>query len=129
MGLLYGKMLKKNNKVADNESRKLRNNLEWSLETPIFDKIRSIYGPVTIYLFSSQISARVGRYSYTPDLKACGQNAFYFSWQLEDFHAFRPFSCIPQVINQIELESATDILVIPLFTTQPWFILLSREFL
>ena len=53
MGLLYGKMLKKNNKVADNESRKLRNNLEWSLETPIFDKIRSIYGPVTIYLFSS----------------------------------------------------------------------------
>ena len=76
MGLLYGKMLKKNNKVADNESRKLRNNLEWSLETPIFDKIRSIYGPVTIYLFSSQISARVGRYSYTPDLKACGQNAF-----------------------------------------------------
>ena len=28
------------NVVADKESRKLRNNLEWSLQTPIFDKIR-----------------------------------------------------------------------------------------
>ena len=39
----------------------------------------------------------------------------------EHFYVFPPFSCIPQVINKMELESATGILVVPLFTTQPWF--------
>ena len=113
--------------MADEESRKLRNNLEWSLQTPIFDKIRSVYGPVTIDLFTSRINARVWRfYSYIPDPETCGHDNFLFSWQQEHFYAFSSFSCIPQVINKIELESATGILVVPLFTTQPWFTRLLR---
>ena len=117
------------NVVADKEyrSRKLRNNLEWSLQTPIFDKIRLVYGPVTIDTFASQINAKVGRfYSYTRDPEACGHDAFTFSWQQEHFYAFVLFSCIPQVINKIELESATVILVVPYFTTKPWFTRLLR---
>ena len=35
------------NVMADKESRKLRNNLEWSLQPPIFDETRLVYGPVT----------------------------------------------------------------------------------
>ena len=50
------------NVVADKESRKLRNNLEWSLQTPIFDKIRLFYDPVTIDLLASRINAKVGRF-------------------------------------------------------------------
>ena len=106
------------NTVADKESRKLRNNLEWSLQTPIFDKIRLVYGPVTINLFATRINARVRHfYSYTPDPEACGHDAISFSWQQEHFYAFLSFSCIPQVINKIELESATGILVVPLYHT------------
>ena len=113
--------------MADEESRKLRNNLEWSLQTPIFDKIRSVYGPVTTDLFTSRINARVWRfYSYIPDPETCGHDNFLFSWQQEHFYAFPSFFCIPQVINKIELESATGILVVPLFTTQPWFTRLLR---
>ena len=48
--------------MADKESKKLRSNLEWSLQTPIFDKIRLVYGPVTIDLFASRINAKVGRF-------------------------------------------------------------------
>ena len=115
------------NVVADKESRKLRNNLEWSLQTPIFDKIRLVYGPVTIDLFASRINAKVGRfYSYNPHAEACGHDTFTFLWQQEHSYAFAPFSCIPQVINKIELESATGILAVPLFTTQPWFTRLLR---
>ena len=115
------------NVVADKESRKLRNNLEWSLQTPIFDKIRSVYGPVTTDLFTSRINARVWRfYSYIPDPETCGHDNFLFSWQQEHFYAFPSFFCVPQVINKIELESATGILVVPLFTTQPWFTRLLR---
>ena len=115
------------NVVADKKSKKLRNNIEWSLQTPIFDKIRLVYGSVTIDLFASRINAKVGRfYSYSPDPEACGHDAFSFSWQQEHFYAFPPLSCIPQVINKIELESATGILVVLLFTTQLWFTRLLR---
>ena len=58
----------------------------------------------------------------------CSHNDFSFSWQQKHFHAFPPFSCIEQVINKIELESATGILAVPLFTTQPWFTRLLRIF-
>ena len=47
----------------------------------------------------------------------CSHNDFSFSWQQKHFYAFPPFSCIEQVINKIELESATGILAVPLFTT------------
>ena len=118
---------KSKNVVADKESRKLRNNLEWFLQTQIFDKIRSVYGPVIIDLFASRINAKVGRfYSYTLDPEACGHDTFSFSWQQEHFYTFSPFSCIPQVINKIELESGTGILVVPLFTGQHWFTRLLR---
>ena len=112
--------------MADKESRKLRNNLEWFLQTLTLDKIRLVYGPVTIDLFASQINVKVGYfYSYTPDPEACGHD-FSFSWQEEHFYAFPPFCCIPQVINKIELESGTGTLVVPLFTTQSWFTRLLR---
>ena len=108
--------------MADKESRKLKYNLEWSLQTPIFNKLRLVYGSTTIDLFSSRINEKVGRfYSYTPDPEACG----HFHGSRNIFMHF-PFSCIPQVINKIELESATGILVVPLFTKQPWFTRLLR---
>ena len=78
--------------MADKESRKLRYNLEWSLQTPIFHKLRLVYGSATIDLFSSRINEKVGRfYSYTPDPEACGHDAFSFSWQQKHFHAFPVF--------------------------------------
>ena len=34
---------------------------------------------------------------------------------------FRLFSSIPQVINEIELDYAAGILIVPLFTIETWF--------
>ena len=58
-------------------------------------------------------------------LKLVVMMLFHFHGSRNIFMHF-PFSCIPQVINKIELESATGILVVPLFTTQPWFTRLLR---
>ena len=69
---------------------------------------------------------KLGVFIYSPNPEACGDDAFSFSWQQEHFYAFPPFSCIPQVINKIELESATGILVALLFTTHLWFTRLLR---
>ena len=78
------------NVVADKESRKLRNNLEWSLQTPIFDKIRLVYGRVTIVLFASRINAKVGHfYSYT--LKLVVMILFHFKESKNIFMHFLHF--------------------------------------
>ena len=82
------------NKVADKGSRKLRNNLEWFLQTPTFDKSKLVYGSVTIFLFASRGNARVGRfYSYTPKPEAYDHDPPLWC-------AFPPFSCILQFIKK-----------------------------
>ena len=80
------------NVVADKVSRKLRNNLEWSLQTPIFEKIRLVYGPVTIDFFASQINARVGRfYSIPQTLKLVVMMLFHFHGSRNIFMHFPSF--------------------------------------
>ena len=37
------------NVVEDKEPKILRNNLEWSWQTPIFGKIRLVYGPISLH--------------------------------------------------------------------------------
>ena len=70
------------NKNVDNESWKLKNNPEWTMETAIFYKIISSYGPAITDLLASRINAREGRYNYyTPDTQASGRNNFSFSWK------------------------------------------------
>ena len=81
LGISTSYINKNKNKVADKESSKLRNYLEWSLQAPIIDKIRLVYVPVTIDLFPSRINAGVGHfYSYTPGPEACGHDVFSYSW-------------------------------------------------
>ena len=40
---------------------------------------------------------------------------------MEDFYVFPPFSLIPRVSQKIENENAEWILIVPAFTTEPWF--------
>ena len=50
------------NKVADKESRKLRDNLEWSVKEKLFDRIVPNFGPVITDLFASRVNCKVNRY-------------------------------------------------------------------
>ena len=52
--------------------------------------------------------------------------AFSFSWQREFFYAFPHFSIIDTVLRKIKNEQAEGIIIVPLFTTQPWLIRLLR---
>ena len=111
------------NKVADAESRKLRDNLEWwSLHDTLFEKIIAKFGKPDIDLFASRANFKVDKYiSYYPDPDANGVNAFAISWSDLQFHAFQPFAIISKVISKIENEKAEGIMVVPIFTTQVWF--------
>ena len=58
------------NKVADKESSKLRDNLEWLLKEKLFGKIVGNLGPVTSDLFASRVNCKVNQYySYNLDQK------------------------------------------------------------
>ena len=52
------------NKVADAESRKLRDNLEWSLHDTLFEKITAKFGKPDIDLFASRANFKVVKYIY-----------------------------------------------------------------
>ena len=55
-----------------------------------------------------------------------GTNAFSCSWRCEFFYAFPPFSIIHTVLRKIENEQAEGIIIVPVFTKQPWFTRLFR---
>ena len=77
------------NKVADKESRKLRDNLEWSLKEKLFEKIVGNFGPVTIDLFASRVNCKVNRYySYNLEPEAIGIDASFYCWSNEMFYVF-----------------------------------------
>ena len=115
------------NKEAAKESRKLKDNLEWSLKERFFEKIVRNFGPVTIDLFASRVNCKVNRYySYNLEPEAIGIDAFSYCWSNEIFLAFPPFAIISKVLSKIEAEMATGVLIVPLFTTQSWFTRLLR---
>ena len=81
------------NKLADKESRKLRDNLEWSLTEKLFEKIVGIHGPVTTDLFASRVNCKGNRYcSYNFEPEAIGIDAFSYRWINETFYAFPQFA-------------------------------------
>ena len=73
----------KRNKIADFDTRKVRENLEWSIQDHIFSHITNHFqGLFTIDLFASRVNKKVSRYctSYVePD--SVRTDAYSFSWQ------------------------------------------------
>ena len=67
------------NKVADKESRKLRDKLEWSLKEKLFEKIVENFDPVTIDLFASRVNCKINRY-YSYNLHSTFETSY--TWTL-----------------------------------------------
>ena len=79
----------KKNKVADEESRKIRDNLEWTLKEKNFENLNREFGEFTIDLFATKINSKCRRYySYSPEPKAAGTDAFLCNWNTENFYTF-----------------------------------------
>ena len=105
--------------MADFQSRKIRENLEWSIEDHIFSHIKNYFqGSFTTDFFASSVNKKVSRYcAFYVEPDSVGTDAFSFSWQCGFFYVFPPFS----IIHTVENEKAEGIVTVPLLTTQPWF--------
>ena len=110
---------------ADKESRVLKESTEWSLSLEVFNVIQERWGKFDIDLFASRLNFKVPRYvSWRPDPGAQFINAFLMNWKPYYFYAFPPFSLLATFLQKIEQDQSTGILIVPMWTTQPWFTLL-----
>ena len=78
-----------------------------------------------IDLFASRLNFKAHQYvSWRPDPGAQFINAFLMNWKPYNFYAFPPFSLLATCLQKREQDQSTGILIVPMWTTQPWFTLL-----
>ena len=110
---------------ADKESGILKEFPEWSLSQEVFNVIQERWGKFDIDLFASRLNFKAHQYvSWRPDPGAQFINAFLMNWKPYNFYAFPPFSLLATCLQKIEQDQSTGILIVPMWTTQPWFTLL-----
>lgn len=110
------------NSEADEMSRSFNDDLEWSLSTPIFDKIQRHFPDLSIDLFASRLNNKLEKYvSYRPEPNAFAIDAFSFQWTDELLFIFSPFSLIPRILQKLEEDQAEAVMITPLWTTQVWW--------
>ena len=79
-------------------------------------------------LFDTRINHQITPYvSYRADPAAFAINAFHMSWQHHLFYASPPFSLI-RVLQKIQEEKATGLLLVPKWPTQLWWPKLMQMF-
>lgn len=117
----------KDNWEADKESRVLKKETEWSLSGSFFQSIVKNLGQPEIDLFASNINTKCRKYfSWVKDPGSIGVDAFTFPWRDLKFYAFPPFLLILRVLQKIIQDKAEGIVVVPLWSAQPWFPLFKK---
>ena len=117
------------NVIADEESRRSVIHLaDFQLHPDIFKTISSIWGPFTIDLFATYQNRQISRFaSFLPQPKATWVDAMKHIWTKEFPYIFPPFSMITRILQKIDNEKATAVLVAPIWQAQPWFPLILRS--
>ncbi|XP_030750160.1 uncharacterized protein LOC115877950 [Sitophilus oryzae] len=112
----------KENWQADQASRTLPKETEWSLNNNIFNDITQQLGQPDIDLFASVANNKCKRYfSWYIDPESEAIDAFTVSWSNLSFYAFPPFALILRTLQKIINDKATGIMVVPFWKTQPWY--------
>ena len=116
------------NVIADHESRQVHLDAEWKLDSSLLQSALSeLECSPTIDLFASRLNAQLPRYmSFRPDPIAVGIDAFSLCWKEETFYAFLPFSIIAQVLQKVQQDQGTGILVVPDWPSQVWYPVIHR---
>ena len=107
---------------ADTLSREINENIEWMLNPSIFSNICERLGTPHSDLFASRVNKQLSVYfSYHPDDKAAGINAFAHKWNMF-VYIFPPFNLITRILRKLK-EDRTEkaILIVPRWTVAPWY--------
>ena len=112
---------------ADEQSRIEHSNSEWEITETVFNAMTELWGSPEVDLFASRLNNKVDRYySWKPDPFSIGVDAFNAFWGNSFAYVFPPFSLVGKILQKIEEDEATVMMVVPLWTTQSWFSKLLR---
>ena len=113
----------KDNKIADEKSRKFNDNIEWTLSSKVFEKICEKLGSPDVDLFATRLNTQVKKFcSWEADPDCSFVDAFTIDWkQFVLPYMFPPFSVLNHCIRKIREDQAEGILLVPLWPTQVWF--------
>lgn len=115
------------NQEADQASRILPPETEWSLNDSMFSQVVAHFGLPEVDLFASTDNKKCSRYiSWFPDKEAWRIDAFTVDWHNLNFYGFPPFSLILRVLQKIINDKATGILIVPLWESQCWYPLFTK---
>ena len=116
------------NTAADLESRSINLDMEWKLNPERLKFALDLLGIApTIDLFASRLNKQMNRFvAFRPDPAAVAVDAFSLSWKAETFYVFPPFSIVAKVLQKVQQDNATGLLVIPDWPTQVWYLVVKR---
>ena len=111
------------NTEADRELRLSRKETEWCLDRSIYSAVIQKLDVIPdIDLFASRLNHQLKPYiAYRPYPGALAVNAFHISWKEYTFYAFPPFCIIQRVLQKINIDQATGIIIVPNWPTQTWW--------
>ncbi|XP_023314845.1 uncharacterized protein LOC106655901 [Trichogramma pretiosum] len=117
----------KENVEADEESRRLEPETEFSLSDYAFRKVIKNFGIPDIDLFASHSNKKCERFiSWKKDPEAETVDAFTISWKGLFVYAFPPLSILLKVLRKIKIDAAEGIVIVPDWPGQPWFPLFKK---
>ena len=115
----------KQNVISDLESRVMRDRSDWMLSPRIFQKIQVTMGSMEVDLFASRLTNQLPRiFSWRPDTLAEATDAFLQNWTNLRGFANPPWDLVGMVLAKLKQQEANLILVAPIWTSQPWYLLL-----
>ena len=92
------------------------------LSAPIFQRIVALFGKPDLHLFASRLNAQVeDNVSLKPHPIAKFVDAFTIDWSQFLCYSYPPFCLVSGCVRKIIHDQASGILVIPLWTTEPYF--------
>ena len=113
----------KDNLVANQESRSMKDRCDWMLNPVMFNQIQLQMGPLEIDLFASRLTKQPPQfYSWRPDPEAQGTDAFNQDWSKMRGFANPPWCMIGRCQSQVKRQVARIVMITPLWTSQPWYL-------
>ena len=107
---------------ADRESRQFNDDMEWKLDSHIFERICQIFGRPDIDMFATRLNYQIKPFvSWKPDPECWAVDAFFVDWSDKFIYCFPPFSIIQRTLRKWEEDRANGILIVPIWPTAAWF--------
>ena len=110
------------NVEADRESRLLDDKTEWRLNPDVFLHCVELWGKPDIDLFALRLNYQLKPYvSWRADPEALAIDAFKMNWSNLFLYIFPPFSLISRILQKLQDDQATAIMIVPKWPTQTWY--------